>query len=310
MALSADEAPSERTDEAGVAAGITVLVMATPLLLLSALSFYSGRLAQADNHLSWAATSAARAGAHCRIPVSDAENSAAGNTAGNTAVSQAATGRASRACTLREAALTIEKTARAILLENRRLYCLNSGSTGMRVEYQDQDGDLIYAYVIGSLLLNSRYWPDRGGAIPEPGDFDADAENPQDSPNFDPFQSRNLRRDMNGEVLFVESSEGVASLRRRTFTPPGIPGDPTPPEPVLLEIIPDRKSNPSAFENSMENPLGPNASESLSSTPVGRITVQMICDFAGAATNLMARASTREASATAVVPIIFPSEAV
>ena len=309
MALSADEAPSERTDEAGVAAGITVLVMAAPLLLLSALSFYSGRLAQADNHLSWAATSAARAGAHCRIPVSDAGSTAAGNTAGNAAVSQAATGRASRACTLREAALTIEKTARAILLENRRLYCLNSGSTGMRVEYQDQDGDLIYAYVIGSLLLNSRYWPDRGGAIPEPDDPTADTENPRDSPNFDPFQSRNLRRDMNGEELFVESSEGVASLRRTTLIPPGAPGSPTP-DPIVLDTEELRESNPSAFENSMENPLGSNASESLSSTPVGRITVQMICDFAGAATNLMARASTREASASAVVPIIFPSEAV
>ena len=44
-----------RTDESGVAGGITVLILAVPLLLISALAFYSGRLAQADNHLSWAA---------------------------------------------------------------------------------------------------------------------------------------------------------------------------------------------------------------------------------------------------------------
>ena len=292
MALSADEAPPERTDEAGVAAGITVLVMATPLLLLSALSFYSGRLAQADNHLSWAATSAARAGAHCRIPVSDAGNSAAGNTAGNAAGSQAATGRASRACTLREAALTIEKTARAILLENRRLYCLNSGSTGMRVEYQDQDGDLIYAYVIGSLLLNSRYWPDRGGEIPAANDPDADTENPQGEANFDPFQARNLRRDFNGEVLFLESSEGVT--QKEVSDNPDTTEDETKSE--------ERGSNPAEFEASMGT--------TGFSTPVSRITVHLLCDFSGAATNFLARASTREASASAVVPAVFSAEAV
>ena len=275
-----------------MAAGITVLVMATPLLLLSALSFYSGRLAQADNHLSWAATSAARAGAHCRIPVSDAENSAAGNTAGNTTVSQAATGRASRACTLREAALTIEKTARAILLENRRLYCLNSGSTGMRVEYQDQDGDLIYAYVIGSLLLNSRYWPDRGGEIPAANDPDADTENPQGEASFDPFQARNLRRDFNGNELFLESSEGV--IQKAVSDNPDTTEDETRSE--------DSASNPAEFEASMGT--------TGFGTPVRRITVHLLCDFAGAATNLMARASTREASASAVVPAVFSAEAV
>ena len=240
-----------------MAGGVTVLVLAVPLLLLSALAFYSGRLAQADNHLSWAATSAARAGAHCRIPVSDAEGRAAGQ--------------ANRPCSLREAALSIEKTVRAILLENRRLYCQNSNSTGMRVEYQDQDGDLIYAYVIGSLLLNGRYWPDRGGEIPAANDPDAAEDNPQSDPNFDPFQARNLRRDFNGKALFLESSTGV------------------------IQKSPERTdSNPAEFDTSMGTTgLG---------APVSRITVHLICDFTGAATNLLSRASTREASAIAVVP--------
>lgn len=302
-----------------MAAGITVLVMAAPLLLLSALSFYSGRLAQADNHLSWAATSAARAGAHCRIPVSDAENSAAGNTAGNTAVSQTATDRASRACTLREAALTIEKTARAILLENRRLYCLNSGSTGMRVEYQDQDGDLIYAYVIGSLLLNSRYWPDRGGEIRPPGEAEFDTgevENIEDSANFDPFQARNLRRDFNGEALFLERSEGLVE---ETVLIPGFNG-PLGYVPAITEI--ERGSNPPEFNDfTVGYPMLSDSPDRASTTAGGtiipertaiasRITVHLLCDFAGAATNLMARASTREASASAVVPAVFSTEAV
>ena len=278
MALSADEAPSERTDESGVAGGVTVLVLAVPLLLLSALAFYSGRLAQADNHLSWAATSAARAGAHCRIPVSDAEGRAAGQ--------------ANRPCSLREAALSIEKTVRAILLENRRLYCQNSNSTGMRVEYQDQDGDLVYAYVIGSLLLNGRYWPDRGGEIPASNDPDAAEDNPQSDPNFDPFQARNLRRDFNGNALFLESSVGV--IQKEVMDNPDTTEDESQGE--------ETDSNPSEFETSMEMPV--------SATPVRRISVHLICDFVGAATNLLSRASTREASATAVVPVVFSAEAV
>ena len=258
MTLSADGAPSEKTDEAGVAGGITVLVLAVPLLLVSALAFYSGRLAQADNHLSWAATSAARAGANCRIPEAD------------------------RPCTFREAALTIEKTARAILLENRRLYCQNSNSTGMRVEYQDQDGGLIYAYVIGSLLLNGRYWPDRGGEIPAANDPDAADENPQSDANFDPFQARNLRRDFNGNELFLESRVGV--IQKKVSDNLATPEDETRAE--------ETASNPAAFETSMSAP----------GAAVRRIAVNLICDFAGGATGLLSRASTREASAIAVVP--------
>ena len=278
MALSTDEAPSERTDESGVAGGVTVLVLAVPLLLLSALAFYSGRLAQADNHLSWAATSAARAGAHCRISVSDAE----GRTAGQ----------ANRPCSLREAALSVEKTVRAILLENRRLYCQNSNSTGMRVEYQDQDGDLIYAYVIGSLLLNGRYWPDRGGEIPASNDLDAAEDNPQSDANFDPFQARNLRKDFNGNALFLESSVGV--IQKEVMDNP----DTT----EVESQAEDTDSNPAEFETSMEM--------LASANPVRRISVHLICDFTGAATNLLSRASTREASATAVVPVVFSTEAV
>ena len=75
----------------------------------------------------------------------------------------------------------------------------------MRVEYQDQDGTLIYAYVIGSLLLNGRYWPDRGGDISTVGS----TGNPQSDPNFSPLQARNLRRDFNGNALFLRDSEGV-----------------------------------------------------------------------------------------------------
>ena len=249
--------PKPVYDESGVAAGITVLVLTVPLLLISALAFYSGRLAQADNHLSWAATSAARAGANCRTSVSYTE---------------------SRPCTFRESALTIEKTIRAILLENRRLYCQNSGSTGMRVEYQDRDGSLIYAYVIGSLLLNSRYWPDEGGDIPAVGND----ENPESDPDFVPFQPRNLRRDFNGDYLFLESSEGVV-----------VRADPPTPE--------RRDSNPEVFDTSMSTPPG-------STTSVSRITVHLICDFAGGATGLLARASTREGSATAVVPAAISAE--
>lgn len=241
-----------RDDESGVAAGITVLILTVPLLLISALAFYSGRLAQADNHLSWAATSAARSGANCRASVSNTE---------------------SRPCTFRESALTIEKTIRAILLENRRLFCLNSGSTGMRVEYQDRDGSLIYAYVIGSLLLSGRYWPDRGGEIELGSD-----ENPTGNPNYAPLQPNNLRRDFNGDALFLDSSEGVVDRVSR-----------------------ERKSNPLIFEASMDAPLG-------STTPVSRVTVHLICDFTGGATGLLARASTREASATAQVPTVISAE--
>ena len=251
----ATSSPKPAHDESGVAAGITVLVLTVPLLLVSALAFYSGRLAQADNHLSWAATSAARAGANCRTFVSDTE---------------------SRPCSFRESALTIEKTVRAILLENRRLYCHNSGSTGMRAEYQDQDGSLIYAYVIGSLLLNGRYWPDRGGEIPDVGSD----ENPDDSPNYTPVQPRNLRRDFNGDELFLESSEGV------------VVRDPE-----------ERESNPPVFDTSMAAPLG-------SGAPVSRITVHLICDFTGGATGGLVRATTREGSAIAVVPAEIAAETV
>ena len=271
-----------------MAGGVTVLVLAVPLLLLSALAFYSGRLAQADNHLSWAATSAARAGAHCRISVSDAE----GRAAGNAAASQAANNQATRPCSLREAALSVEKTVRAILLENRRLYCQNSNSTGMRVEYQDQDGDLIYAYVIGSLLLNGRYWPDRGGEIPASNDLDAAEDNPQSDANFDPFQARNLRKDFNGNALFLESSVGV--IQKEVMDNP----DTT----EVESQAEDTDSNPAEFETSMEM--------LASANPVRRISVHLICDFTGAATNLLSRASTREASATAVVPVVFSTEAV
>ena len=296
-----------------MAGGVTVLVLAVPLLLLSALAFYSGRLAQADNHLSWAATSAARAGAHCRIPVSDAE----GRAAGNAAASQAANNQANRPCSLREAALSIEKTVRAILLENRRLYCQNSNSTGMRVEYQDQDGDLIYAYVIGSLLLNGRYWPDRGGEIRPPGEpeFDTgEVENIGDSTNFDPFQARNLRKDFNGNALFLESSEGL--VEEIVITP----GNDGPLGYIRAITDPDRASNPSEFDDlTVGYPID---SSGRAGTTTGgaiipartatasRITVHLICDFVGAATNLLSRASTREASATAVVPVVFPAEAV
>lgn len=249
-----------RDDESGVAAGITVLILTVPLLLISALAFYSGRLAQADNHLSWAATSAARSGANCRASVSNIE---------------------SRPCTFRESALTIEKTIRAILLENRRLFCLNSGSTGMRVEYQDRDGSLIYAYVIGSLLLNGRYWPDRGGEIPSAEDDDY----LESDPNYAPLQPKNLRRDFNGDELFLESYEGVVVRDK----------------PSTLQDEEDRESNPLIFEASMDAPFG-------STTPVSRVTVHLICDFTGGATGLLARASTREASATAQVPTVISAE--
>ena len=292
-----------------------MLVLAVPLLLLSALAFYSGRLAQADNHLSWAATSAARAGAHCRIPVSDAE----GRAAGNAAASQAANNQANRPCSLREAALSIEKTVRAILLENRRLYCQNSNSTGMRVEYQDQDGDLIYAYVIGSLLLNGRYWPDRGGEIRPPGEpeFDTgEVENIGDSTNFDPFQARNLRKDFNGNALFLESSEGL--VEEEVITP-GFDGGPLVDyTPAITD--PNRASNPSEFDDlTVGYPIDSSGGAGTTTggaiipartATASRITVHLICDFVGAATNLLSRASTREASATAVVPVVFPAEAV
>ena len=266
-----------RTDESGVAGGITVLILAVPLLLISALAFYSGRLAQADNHLSWAATSAARAGANCRSSVTDV----------NTPGSDSNTPDTSRSCTFREAALSIEQTARVILLENRRLFCQNSNSTGMRVEYQDQDGTLIYAYVIGSLLLNSRYWPDRGGDISTVGS----TGNPQSDPNFSPLQARNLRRDFNGNALFLRDSEGVIEAE--------IEDDP---DTADNEATPaERGSNPPAFDAYMDAPLE-------SSSPVSRITVHLICDFAGGATGLLARASTREASAIAVVPAVVSAE--
>ena len=280
-----------------------MLVLAVPLLLLSALAFYSGRLAQADNHLSWAATSAARAGAHCRIPVSDAEGRAAGQ--------------ANRPCSLREAALSIEKTVRAILLENRRLYCQNSNSTGMRVEYQDQDGDLVYAYVIGSLLLNGRYWPDRGGEIRPPGEpeFDTgEVENIGDSTNFDPFQARNLRKDFNGNALFLESSEGL--VEEIVITP----GNDGPLGYISAITDPNRASNPSEFDDlTVGYPIDSSGGAGTTTggaiipartATASRITVHLICDFVGAATNLLSRASTREASATAVVPVVFPAEAV
>ena len=159
-------------------------------------------------------------------------------------------------------------------MENRRLYCYNSGSTGMRVEFQDRDGSLIYSYVIGSLLLNSRYWPDKGGKIPDVGSDD----NPEGDPNYAPLQPKNLRRDFNGAELFLESSEGV------------VVRDPE-----------ERESNPLIFEASMDAPLG-------STAPVSRIAVHLICDFTGGSSGLLARASTREGSATAVVPSAISAE--
>ena len=187
----------------------------------------------------------------------------------------------------------------------------------MRVEYQDQDGDLIYAYVIGSLLLNGRYWPDRGGEIRPPGEAEFDTgevENIGDSTNFDPFQARNLRKDFNGNALFLESPEGLVDVTVIA------PADSSGPFYIPAVTDPNRASNPSEFDDlTVGYPIDSSGGAGTTAdgaiipartATASRITVHLICDFVGAATNLLSRASTREASATAVVPVVFPAEAV
>ena len=166
-------------------------------------------------------------------------------------------------------------------------------------------------------MLNGRYWPDRGGEIRPPGEpeFDTgEVENIGDSTNFDPFQARNLRRDFNGNALFLESSEGLVEVRVIT------PGNDGPLGYIPAITDPDRASNPSEFDDlTVGYPIDSSGGASTTTggaiipartATASRITVHLICDFVGAATNLLSRASTREASATAVVPVVFPAEAV
>ena len=292
----------ERGSESGVVGGVTVLVLSIPLLLLSALAVFNGRLSQTDHDLSWAAVSAARAGANCEqasggrfVPGQAlAEPGGAGTGTGATGGTRTAGSSGQRACTLREVGLVVESTVRSLLLENRRLYCLNSSSTGMVLEYLSYGGELIYAYGVGAVLLSQVYWPDRGddddladnlgelfGEDGNPPDPEVLEENP-----FFPLQS-GARRDIQGNRLLLSPLAGNSG---------------------------------SGFETSMLTPLG-------STQPVGQIRVNLLCDYtqgssvalaqcaglsrspsrrceeADGVNQYLSRASSREASAAAVVPL-------
>ena len=268
-----------------------MLVLTIPLLLLSALAVFNGRLSQTDHDLSWAAVSAARAGANCE-QLTEGRIALGGALPVPAAGSSSDSGR--RACTLREVGLVVETTVRSLLLENRRLYCLNSSSTGMVLEYLSYSGELIYAYGVGSVLLNPVYWPDRGddedlednleGLFGEDGN-PPDLELLEANPLF-PLQS-GARMDIQGNRLLLNPVAGNAG---------------------------------SGFETSMLTPLG-------STQPVGQIRVNLLCDYTqGSSVSLaqcagksrspgrrcetadgvnqyLSRASSREASAAAVVPL-------
>lgn len=263
---------TNRSDEAGVVGGLTVLIMAIPLLLLSGLTLFNSRLSQTDHDLTWAATSAARAGASCARLATD--------------------GASQDPCTLQEVGQVVEETIRSLLLNNRRLFCLNTNSTGMVVEYQDYDGQLIYAYAIGSVLLSPVYWPDGGAEVDTPDIFGDPAQGIEPDEEalsfaFFPLQPSE-RRDFQGNPLTLSSG----TSNRGT-----------------------------GFASSMLEPLG-------SDEPVGRIQVNLLCDYAQGATlrlaqcaglsrnagrncefaegtgQFLSRASAREASATAVVPVL------
>ena len=287
---SATPAPAPgggRGSESGVVGGVTVLVLTIPLLLLSALAVFNGRLSQTDHDLSWAAVSAARAGANCEQP-------SEGGFVPGRALAGPGAGSGARACTLREVGLVVESTVRSLLLENRRVYCLNSSSTGMVLEYLSYSGELIYAYGVGSVLLNPVFWPDRGDDDDLENNleelFGADGATPDldvlaDNPGL-PLQS-SARTDIQGNRLLLNPVAGNSG---------------------------------SAFETSMLTPLG-------TTQPVGQIRVNLLCDYtqgsslelaqcaglsrspsrrcetAEGVNQYLSRASSREASAAAVVPL-------
>jgi len=283
-----------RDDQAGVVGGITVLIMAVPLLLLTGLTLFNSRLSQADHDLAWAATSAARAGANC-VNLTPAESLPVGSAARE---ASGATATVKEPCTLREVGLIVETTVRSLLLDNRRLFCLNTNATGMVVEYLDYEGDLIYAYGIGSVLLNTQFWPDRGAdaagvtlddIFGNPDATDPDDRNPDpdalDAPFF-PLQPSE-RQDFAGNTLSLRSPASNFGT---------------------------------GFESTMLDPLG-------ADEPVGQIQVHLLCDYSQGANlrlaqcaalsrnpgrrcdvaegvgSFLAQASAREASAAAVVPL-------
>lgn len=270
--IGANPESTHRSDEAGVVGGLTVLIMAIPLLLLSGLTLFNSRLSQTDHDLAWAATSAARAGASCvRLSPDEASQ---------------------EPCTLQEVGQVVEETIRSLLLSNRRLFCLNTNSTGMVVEYQDYEGQLIYAYAIGSVLLHPAQWPDGG------------TEKEVETPKIFGDPAKGMPPD---EEALSYAFFPLHPSERRDFQ-----GEP-------LTLNPNTSNVNTGFAATMLEPLG-------SDEPVGRIQVNLLCDYAQGATSRLAqcaglsrnadrncefaegtgqflsRASSREASATAVVP--------
>lgn len=296
-------------------AGLTVLIMTIPLLLLGGLTLFNSRLAQADHDLTWAATSAARAGANCANMVPNVQSLGGGGGASSPNIfggfgnepARDFTTATREPCTLQEVARVIEETIRSLLLDNRRLFCLNTSATGMVVEYLDYDGELIYGYSIGSLLFypGGEFWPDWESRDFEEfyGQYGLTA-----SPTFEDIADKPELRDFQ----FLPPQETA----RRDFR-----GD---------EVYLTRPNSGDAadFENTtMQRPLGEDQ-------PVGQLRVSLLCDYAQGSNSelaqcagllpqrserrdcstaegpgrFLARASAREASAVAVVPIFGSSE--
>lgn len=288
--------------------------MTIPLLLLGGLTLFNSRLAQADHDLTWAATSAARAGANCVNLVPNVRSLGGGGSGGagdgfGNEPELDFTTTTPQPCTLQQVALTIEETIRSLLLYNRRLFCLNTSATGMVVEYLDYDGELIYGYSIGSLLFypGGEFWPD---SLDRVGEFytELELESPLEgrSPTFDDIANNpelrdfqflppqeTARRDFRGREIKLESSNFNS----------------------------DTNLDARHFETTMQRPLG-------GDQPVGQLRVSLLCDYAQGSNSelaqcagllpqrserrdcstaegagrFLARASAREASAVAVVP--------
>ena len=292
--------PRADRDEAGVVGGITVLLLTIPLLLLSVLTIFNNRLSQADHDLAWAATSAARSGANCVRSAADAYVPSSNTTVAATAGAVPA---GNAPCTLREVALAVEETIRSLLLDHRNVFCLNTNSTGMVLEYLNYNGDLIYAYGIGAVLFDRIYWPDRGDAEELQGTlrqlYGDETTNPPTAPDPEAALSDN-------PYLPLQPGARVDILGNR------------------LALNPAQGDQGSVFDTTMLTPLGLNQ-------PVGQIRVNLLCDYAQGADlgwvqcaglsrnaerscesedgigQYLARASSREASASAVVPPLQPA---
>lgn len=274
--------PKPASDQSGVVGGITVIIMTLPLLLISVLVLYNHRLSQTDHNLNWSAMSAARAGAHCLKPLPESFQMATQlpRILRTQTTPPLAPQTSVRPCTLREVAEVVEVTIRSQLLDNRRLLCRNSSRTGMRLEYLDSQGSLIYAYTIGSILFDiGEQWPDNppsAGTNPLADDPLAELDNPQS------VLFPGARVDIAGNSLTLEQPNENPTSQ-----------DGTTPQTNLAPQT-DLATHP--FESSMATPLG-------QQEPVARLQVQLTClQLSGSGSDLLPASNVREASAIALVP--------